>query len=440
MFLRLVATSSLSLLLTVSLASSCKKEKGEDSKQAEGSGSAGAGVVKNADGDKKTGHGQKKEPKHGLNAKPKLKIPAPDDVAAPPADAKKTASGLAYKVLKTSDTAGIKPEAADKVTVNYTGWTTDGEMFDTSKKRKAPAKFAVNRVIKGWTEGLQLMRKGETFRFWIPEELAYKGKSGPQGMLVFDVELLDVLAAPKAPEDVAKPPKGAKKTPKGVFYKVLTKGTGKEKPNSWDQVKVHYSGWTTDGKLFDSSITRGNPATFAVDRVIPGWTDALQLMTTGDKWRVWIPKPLAYDGMKGKPEGMLVFDVEILEIKRMPEPPKAPKDVAAPPKDAKKTATGVFYKILESSQGAKPVAASQVKVDYSGWTTDGKMFDSSITRGTPASFSLQRVVQGWRDGLLEMRVGEKARLWIPEELAYKGKQGAPKGMLVFDVHLIEIVK
>ena len=117
-------------------------------------------------------------------------IPAPPDVEAPPADAEKTASGLASKVLQKG-TGDKHPSELDIVTVNYTGWTTDGRMFDSSVKRGKPAEFPLNRVIKGWTEGVQLMVTGEKRRFWIPESLAYQGRKGrPAGMLVFDVELV----------------------------------------------------------------------------------------------------------------------------------------------------------------------------------------------------------------------------------------------------------
>lgn len=117
---------------------------------------------------------------------------APADVAAPPADAEKTTSGLASRVLKAG--TGAKPAGPDSVvTVHYTGWTTDGKAFDSSVSRGQPAKFPLKSVIMGWTEGLQLMSVGEERRFWIPEDLAYKGKPGkPAGMLVFDVELIDV--------------------------------------------------------------------------------------------------------------------------------------------------------------------------------------------------------------------------------------------------------
>jgi peptidylprolyl isomerase len=78
---------------------------------------------------------------------------------------------------------------------------------------------------------------------------------------------------------------------------------------------VHYSGWTTNGELFDSSVQRGEPATFPLNKVIPGWTEGVQMMVVGEKRRFWIPVQLAYNNQPGMPKGMLVFDVELLAIK-----------------------------------------------------------------------------------------------------------------------------
>jgi peptidylprolyl isomerase len=239
----------------------------------------------------------------------------PADVAAPPADAEKTASGLASKVLRAG--GGDKPAVHDTVEVHYTGWTTDGRMFDSSLGRGQTAKFPLRGVIKGWTEGLQLMQIGEKRRFWIPENLAYGGQREPFGMLVFDVELISIQAGPKpipAPSDVAAPPSDAKKTASGLAYKVLTKGSGKDHPAATSQVEVHYTGWTTDGNMFDSSVLRGRPAVFPLNGVIAGWTEGVQLMVAGEKTRFWIPEALAYKGRPGAPQGMLVFDIELLKI------------------------------------------------------------------------------------------------------------------------------
>jgi hypothetical protein len=117
-----------------------------------------------------------------------------------------------------------------------------------------------------------------------------------------------------APPDVDAPPAGARLSPKGVHYKVLYRGKGSRRPTGTDIVKVHYTGWTTDGALIDSSVKRGTPAQFALNAVIAGWTDGLQRVTVGDTVRLWIPEDLAYKGSPGRPQGMLVFEIELLEI------------------------------------------------------------------------------------------------------------------------------
>ena len=366
----------------------------------------------------------------------------PADVAAAPADAKKTESGVAYKVLKEGS-GSERAEKNDAVRVEYTAWTPDGKPFASSKSHGRPARVGVSGVIPGLADVLVEMAVKESRRVWIPANLAAKGwPNAPTGKsITMDVTVLEIIPGPKtvaAPEDVAAPPADATKTKSGLASKVLTPGTGKEHPKASDTVQVHYSGWTTDGKMFDSSVARGEPAGFPLNAVIAGWTEGLQLMVEGEKRRIWIPQDLAYKGMPGKPAGMLVFDVELLEIMR---PPKTPPDVAKPPADAEKTASGLASKVLKPGQGkAHPSAASRVKVNYSGWTTDGKMFDSSLTRGQPASFSLNSVIPGWTEGLQLMVEGERRRFWIPEALAYKGRPGKPKGMLVFDVELLKIVQ
>jgi peptidylprolyl isomerase len=118
-----------------------------------------------------------------------------------------------------------------------------------------------------------------------------------------------------APADVAAPPAEATATASKLAYKILRKGDGSQHPKPTSVVRVHYTGWTTDGAMFDSSVTRGEPAEFPLNAVIAGWTEGLQLMVVNDKARFWIPESLAYKGQAGKPAGMLVFDVELLAIK-----------------------------------------------------------------------------------------------------------------------------
>jgi FKBP-type peptidyl-prolyl cis-trans isomerase FklB len=109
---------------------------------------------------------------------------------------------------------------------------------------------------------------------------------------------------------------GVVTTASGLQYKILKAGTG-SKPTSDQRVKVHYTGKLLDGKVFDSSVERGEPAVFGVTQVIPGWVEALQLMTVGSKWELYIPSDLAYgpQGNQGIPgNSLLIFEVELLGI------------------------------------------------------------------------------------------------------------------------------
>jgi FKBP-type peptidyl-prolyl cis-trans isomerase FklB len=110
---------------------------------------------------------------------------------------------------------------------------------------------------------------------------------------------------------------GVTELPSGLQYEVLKKGSG-AKPKASDKVKCHYHGTLINGTVFDSSVQRGEPAVFGVSQVIPGWVEALQLMETGAKWRLFIPSDLAY-GERGagesiEPNSTLIFDVELLDI------------------------------------------------------------------------------------------------------------------------------
>ncbi len=122
------------------------------------------------------------------------------------------------------------------------------------------------------------------------------------------------LPTPPTPPDVAAPPPNAQRTASGLASRVLAPGTGSRRPAATDRVVVHYSGWTTDGHLFDTSVGRGDPPTFALTTVIPGFAEGVQLMVVGERRRVWIPEALAYRGRPSAPQGMLVFDIELFRI------------------------------------------------------------------------------------------------------------------------------
>lgn len=245
-----------------------------------------------------------------------------------------------------------------------------------------------------------------------------------------------------APADVAAAPSDATTTDSGLSYTVLQAGTGKSHPTESATVLVHYTGWMTNGEMFDSSVIRDEPISFPLNGVIAGWTEGVQKMVVGEKTRFWIPGKLAYGdkpSRPGYPFGLLVFDVELLEIT---EPPSVPEDLAAAPENATKTESGLAYRTLKSGNGTQhPSPTSTVTVHYSGWMTNGQMFDSSVARGEPIAFGLNQVIPGWTEGVQKMVVGEQTRFWIPGKLAYgdtPSQPGYPYGTLVFDVELLEI--
>lgn len=133
-----------------------------------------------------------------------------------------------------------------------------------------------------------------------------------------DDEMEPEPGAIPAPDDVAGVPPNAETTNSGLASRVITPGMGTEYPLAESVVTVHYTGWTLDGKMFDSSVARGEPISFPLNGVIPGWREGVMLMVEGETRRLWIPQDLAYKGQD--PKGMLVFDVELLEIK----PPGTP--------------------------------------------------------------------------------------------------------------------
>ena len=379
-----------------------------------------------------------------------IEVAVPKDVAAAPADAEKTPSGLSSKVLKKG-TGQEMPTAEDTVTVHYSGWETNGKMFDSSVKRGQPSSFPLNRVIKGWTEGLQLMVVGEKRRFWIPANLAYgdtpSRPGGPSGLLCFDVELLEIKKAPKAPEvpkNVAAAPADAMKTASGLASIVLKKGTGTEMPKVTDKVTVHYSGWDKTGKMFDSSVMRGEPTSFPLSAVIKGWTEGLQLMVVGEKRRFWIPANLAYGevSQRGGPSGMLCFDVELLEFKAAPQMPKVPADLLTIPENAIESEGGVKSIILTPGKGAQPAAEDVILVNYTGWDKTGKVIDSSVRGGEAVPIPLAKMAPAFSAALKLMKAGETRQFWIPAKhvLGENPQPGAPEGPFCYQFEFIKVVE
>ena len=248
----------------------------------------------------------------------------------------------------------------------------------------------------------------------------------------------DVLEARlKPPADVGEAPAGLEKTRSGIAWKRLGAGDGKDTPRRDDTVWVHYTSWKPDGRVSGSSYRKGQPRIVKMSKTLKGWREMLSEMVVGERRLAWLPAKLAHPKSKkvNKTTGRRVLDIELVKLKQAPP---SPPDVKRAPKDAERTPTGLASRVITAGTGkVHPTRKSHVTVRYAGWTTDGRCFDHTAPDET-TGFDLGGVIAGWTEGLQLMVQGEKRRFWIPEALAYAGKPGKPRGMLVFDVELLAI--
>lgn len=361
-----------------------------------------------------------------------------------------SASGLKYYIYESHGME--KPVSGDKVSVHYTGKFLDEKIFDSSIGRGKPLDFTlgIGQVIAGWDEGIALLGKGDKAMFIIPPQIAYgstdRGSIPANSTLVFEVNLVDFTPQKKI-EEYKTAGKDTVTTATGLKYIIVEKGKGK-KSETGSNVVVHYSGYFRDGKMFDSSVKRGEPFKFELGagQVIKGWDEGLYLMQEGDKFRFIIPYTLAY-GEAGRPPQIpeksdLIFDVELIQVL----PPIVVEKFDIKGKKEYTTASGLKYYIVKEGTGDMVKSGEKVSVHYTGYFVDGKIFDSSVKRGQPIELNVGvgQVIKGWDEGLQLMKKGDQVRFFIPYSLAYgeKGYPGAipPKSDLIFDVELVDIIK
>ncbi len=236
--------------------------------------------------------------------------------AEPPTDADRTNSGVALVVLDPGDPQSPRPRANDRLELRYRVWDGEGVLVDRSPD-DGTRHLTMGWLPPGWAEAMKELHVGAHAHVWVPPQQAYASHpDAPQGMLVIDVELvsLEVLTTDVDEVPLTSVPSNALRTSTGLAFVILRAGTGTQHPQPDATVTVHYEGWTTDGKSFDSSYDRDKPTTFPLKRVIPGWQEALPLMVEGEKTRFWIPAELAYANRPSAPQGMLIFDIELIRI------------------------------------------------------------------------------------------------------------------------------
>ncbi len=355
--------------------------------------------------------------------------------------------GLEYCVLEQGQ--GAPPNPGDRVRVNYSGWLSDGTLFDSSVKRGKPFEFVVgiSQVIEGWDLGVPHMNKGARYLFTIPPELGYANR--PQGpipansTLVFEIELLDFEPERVLPRLEQAKPEQQQTTETGLIYEVLAAGQG-ELVKADDIVRLRYAVWSPRGSLLDCSQPDAELSMRPSDFPMPFMKEALTKMRVGARVRCEVPKKLC-EMQQGKrprlPENSpTIWELEVLEILApLPLPafflPDAAQQVT--------TESGLRYQVLREGTGQTPARNDRVKVHYAGWLTDGTPFDSSYQRASPSEFGLMQVIGGWTEVLQLMKEGSAVRVYIPSAKAY-GKRGSPPLIkpdadLVFHIELVKIL-
>lgn len=363
-----------------------------------------------------------------------------------PADTevKTTESGIKYSVLAPGN--GKVANVGDKVKMHYTGWLTDGTMFDSSRTRGTPfdVKVGVGQVIKGWDEALLMMSVGSRFKVTIPPELAYgstaRGQIPANSTLIFDMEMVELVQLPafKQPN-----PAKQKTTESGIKYEALVEGTG----STYGDDKIYdlkYAMFNATGKLLTCTEEGGQPM-----KGTPGTMpfafikEFVKVMQVGGRYRLEVPPELAFGAVnKGPdlpPNSVTVWELELVGVHDpLPLPPFA---LTAENKGIK-TPSGLMYEVIREGAGPVVKKGTKLQVHYAGWHTDGRLFDSSYERADTFTLVVPgRVIRGWNEGLLLMREGSMYRFTLPGDLAY-GLNGSPPEIgpnetLVF---VIEVVK
>ena len=240
-------------------------------------------------------------------------ISMPKFKPANPDAQKTTESGLKYETLKAGEGELFKKEGIFKLA--YAIFEANGRLLECSEQTGTELTGKIeDMAVPFLKEAPMLMQRGSRFRFEVPQSL---GLPNLPGTTVWELELIEIMKPLPLPEFSMSAEDSTETTASGLKYEIIKAGEG-QSPTATSTVTVHYAGWLTDGTLFDSSYGRGDTTSFPLNRVIPGWTEGIQLMKLGGVYKFTIPGDLAY-GSRGSPpnigpDATLVFHVELLKI------------------------------------------------------------------------------------------------------------------------------
>ena len=243
-------------------------------------------------------------------------------------------------------------------------------------------------------------------------------------------------AAP-SPAELKAPPPGAARLPSGIATLRLRAGKAATKPpRPQDIVFFRAIGRRPDGTVVQDGFASPDPQKLLYSKLFPSWQEAMAGMTEGEQRRFWFPAALTPKNTASGEQTPLVFDVELVRVGKMPDPPAS---VAKP--DPKATRVGLGTSILTvtpGKAGPKLTRADGALVEFTVWNPIGQALNSSVADGRPTLFPLDRVMGSFADCLVGMAVAEKRVCWIPAE-RNEGFPGAGRGALTFEIELLQIV-
>lgn len=357
-----------------------------------------------------------------------------------------TESGLQF--LEVTAGSGDAPQKGDIISMDYIATLADGTVLVDTYSQGTPVTtvWGQDRLLPGWEEGIGLMKAGGSAKMVLPPELAF-GEEGygdyvpANSQVVIEMELLTITPPPD-PTEVAVEDLVTSDT--GLQYFDLSEGSGDIAVTN-ATATTEYNVWikTDEGFEYIDSSTGSSPVEFVIgagDSVFPGWEEGVTGMKLGGKRYLVIPPDLAF-GETGNgvipANSTLVMEIELTKLVL----PAVKTEVDE--SDYTVTESGLKYYDIVEGTGEAAAVGQTVSVQYTGWLEDGTQFDSSLTSGTPFSFTLGQnsVIAGWEEGLLGMKVGGKRQLVIPASLGY-GESGAgsipANATLIFEVELVSI--
>ncbi len=346
---------------------------------------------------------------------------------------------IPYETMTIKEGVGTPIKSGQLIKVQYKGWLTDSTLFDDSYARGEPLEFSLGagQVIAGWDRGLVGMKVGEIRKLSLPYELAYGDRAiGPipaKSDLLFEVELI-AAQEPLLPDAFPKDLKTMKwqRIDPGVSFVDEKQGEGTAAmPGT--KIKLHYSGWISQGRKFASSKDLGKPleVVLGANKLIKGWETGLEGLKPGAIRWLRVSPAMGY-GSKAysaiPPNSTLIFRIEIISVETdevLAESMDFFPDLAT--LSLQEGKEGLQYAIIKPGEGEPAKMGDKVRVHYTGFLSDGTKFDSSRDRGQIFDFPLGggRVIRGWDLGVEGMLPGEKRVLVIPPGIGYGSRGGGP---------------